>query len=523
MEYCSLNLYPPRKTNHRLLTKMDSSVVPTNVVSELLIPILKKILTNSKSSHLLRLDPKSNEIKLKIDKPHVGLIYLEAPYIALPAFDLLKLIERGKCCGYCGGVLKIYDNGKMKDDGNKSNREKQTLVDKHERYINGLDCSDCEVRWCDKQCKGLDFKHTILHHRPSNKSASHAFFDVNGNEKDTFFFDKWTKLKTILLNGNMDLIYNTFICILHLYYDPSLQPGFESLKCFTSDDEPQLERCIKSWNMEDIDLKSIWEDFLSCFKKFNVSYLKFLKYVAIFKLNNYNGSIYLIFSALTKSSTIQPNAKVEYYDGNKQHDYEEFSVRTGEDNSVHLVKEHVVDTPSVKPIYTNKTSGILDKKVIQVSNTSRISTTSQLVILDEDFSNPFDMEDDEIEFLSDGDSDSKIPKIVLPIFPSTTTQKNTTPKIRTASFTSSGASFGEGIIKYNRDQIREMLENMSHSMRLDEESSDEAEDAIEDEISSSVGSSVNRNIVSMMKNLQVNNAASQRRKSVKFEEKVTTI
>ncbi|GAV29227.1 hypothetical protein PMKS-002709 [Pichia membranifaciens] len=411
----------------------------------------------------------------------------------------------------------------MKDDGNKSNRQKQTHIEKHERYINGLDCSNCEVRWCDKQCKDLDFKHILLNHRPSNKSASHAFFDVDGNEKDIFYFDKWTKLKNLLVSDNLDVVYNTFMCIIHMYHDPNLGQGFESLRCVTCDSESQLENYISSWNiLKVIDLKTLWESFTDCFKKLNMTYLKFLKYMVIFKLNNYDGSIYLIFSALTKSDTLEPNVKVEYYDGVTQYDYEEFSVRTGEDNAVHMIKEHVVDRASVKPIYTNRSSGILDKKVIQVSNTSRISTTAPLVLPNEDFSNPADVEDDEIEFLSDGESDTKIPKIVLPVLPSST-QKNTTPKIRAASFTSSGASFGEGIIKYNRDQIREMLENMSHSMRLDEESSDEAEDAIDDEISSSVGSSMSRNIVSIVKNLQVNNTASQRRKSVKFEEKVTTI
>lgn len=502
---------------------MENCTIPTNVVTDTLNPILKKILSKSKSTHLIRLDTVTNEIKLKVDKPHLGLIYLESPYIAIPSFDLLKLIERGKCCGLCGGVLKIYDNGKMKDDGNKSTRQKQTHIEKHERYINGLDCSECEVRWCDKQCKDLDFKHMLLNHRPSNKSTSHTFLDVAGNEKDIFYFDKWTKLKNLLVSENLDVVYNTFMCIIQIYYDETLVQGFESLKCVVCDDESQLELYINSWNiLKVIDLKTLWQSFTGCFKKLNMSYLSFLKYVIIFKLNNYNGSIYLIFSAMTKSDSVESNVKVEYYDGATQYDYEEFSVRTGEDNAVHMIKEHVVDRASVKPIYTNRSSGILDKKVIQVSNTARVSNTAPLVLPDEDFSNPADVEDDEIEFLSDGESDTKIPKIVLPVLPSYT-QKTTNSKIRAASFTSSGASFGEGIIKYNRDQIREMLENMSHSMRLDEESSDEAEDAIDDEISSSVGSSISRNIVSMVKNLQVNNAASQRRKSVKFEEKVTTI
>ncbi|KAG0679917.1 SET domain-containing protein 5 [Pichia californica] len=502
---------------------MFQGEISTTFDKETLSQILKKIFSKSKSTHLLRLDTSSNEIKLKSDKPRLGLIYIEAPFITLPDFEVLKLIERGKCCSYCGEVLKIYDNGKMKDDGKKGNREKQTSIDKHERYINGLDCSNCEVRWCDKQCKGLDFKHNLLFHRPSNKSATHAFMSVDYIEKDTFFFDKWSKLKNYLVENNMKIIFNSIICLLHIYYDENLKSGYESLKCYDSNDESQLEIFIESWDILKVtDLKSIWEDFQSCFKKFKIEYIKFLKYIIIFRLNNYNGSIYLIFSALTKSHISDPNAKVEYYDGKTQHDYEEFSVQTDETKNVHIVKEVIVDSPSVRPIYTNKTSGMLDKKIIQVSNISKLPNNAQLILSDEDYSNPLDLDDDEIEIISDDESENKVPKLVLPL-PLTPQQKN--PKIRTASFTSSGASFGEGIIKYNRDQIREMLENMSHSNRLDEESSDETDDAIvlDDEVSSSFGSSVNKNLVAMVKNMQINNAAQQRRKSVKFEETVTTI
>lgn len=496
--------------------------IPSSLNSEKLNPLLKKILNKSKSAHLLRVDSTSNEIKLKTDKPHLGIIYIEAPYITLPHFDVLKLIERGKCCSYCGEVLKIYDNGKMIDDGNKGNRQRKTSFDKHDRYINGLDCSDCEVCWCDKQCKELDFRHRILSHRPTNKSATHAFIDVDGNDKDIFYFAKWDILKKKLTGNNMEIFYNTLICILHLYYDPSLVIGFESLRCYTSNDEQHLEKYIDSWNiLEAINLKKIWEEFQNCFKNFRLSYLKFLKYIIIFRLNNYNGSIYLIFSAIKKSDVLTPNSKVEYYDGITQRDYEEFSVISKGTNSIKLVKQYVVDKPSIKPIYTNKTSGILDKKIIQVTNTSKVTSDFPLIILEEDYSNPLDIVDDDIDFISDDESNNAIPKIILPITKSSSQQKN--PKIRTASFTSSGASFGEGIIKYNRDQIREMLENMSNSNRLDEESSDEAEEVIDDDLSSSGGSSVNKNFVSMVKNMQITNATAQRRKSVKFEETVTTI
>ena len=505
---------------------MDEDIIPTRVQKETLATLLKKIFSKSKSAHLLRYDSGSNEIKLRIDKLSLGIVCLEAPYILLPNYDLINLVEKGKCCSYCGAVLKIYDKGKMKDDGNKSDREKQTAQDKHERFVNGLDCFTCEVRWCDKQCKNLDFKHNLLYHRPSNKTASHNFTSVDGSEKDTFYFDRWKKVDKMVRSNNWDLVYNTLMCILHIYYDSNLKDGFESLKCFDSDEITVLESFImrKLTNNESIDLKTVWESFSICFKHFEMEYVQFLKYITIFQLNNYNGSIYLIFSSIKKSKTADPNLKVEYFDGNTTHVYEEFSLRTTETKSIKILSEEVIDDPSVKPIYTNRASGIVDKQIIEISSCDKITNLEELILPDQDYSNPVDVEDDDIAFISDDNSDIDVPKIILPVVKVKQTSNkldvNHIPKIRTASFTSSGASFGEGIIKYNRDQIREMLENISHNL-INEESDDE--NAI-DEVHSSTDSesTVSKNIVYLVKNLQIA-PNTQRRKSVKFEETVATI
>lgn len=489
--------------------------VPTKVQMDTLAPVLKKILSKSKASHSLRFESGSNEIKLKTEKQALGTICLEAPYIALPNFDLLKLIRLGKCCSYCGEVLKIYDTGKLKDDGNKQTREKQTTMEKQERYLNGLDCSNCEVRWCDKQCKDLDFKHELLTHRPANKSVSHPFVDCCGNEKDTFYFDKWVKLEKLLVGENMDVYYQVFMCLLHIYHDPTLKEGYESLKCVDFEDEFELEEYLGANVKGMYILKDLWSMFLECFKTFQMSYRDFLKYSIIYYMNNYSGSVYLIFSAITKSNTKPANIRVEYFTGNIQRDYEEFSVETKEDNSVRLVKHRVTDSTVIKPIYTNKTSGVLNKKIIQILSTEKVSTDCELVLKDEDYSNPLDIDDDEIGILSDDSTGVDLPKIILPV---STSKERRPSKIRAASFTSSGASFGEGIIKYNRDQIREMLENMSLTLKVDEESSDELDEVIVDEVPSTADSSVNKNIVNMMINLQVAPHSTQRRKSVKFAE-----
>lgn len=481
-----------------------------------LAPVVRNVLSKSKSGHPLRFDTNSNDPKLKLDKPNLGIVYLEAPYISLPNYDILKLIERGKCCAFCGSVLKIYDNGKMKDDGNKQNREKQTSIDKHERYLNGLDCANCECRWCDKQCKDLDFKHNLLYHRPANKNVTHPFINVTKIETDTFYYDKWSKLENIINEENLELCYKGIMCILQVYYDPNLKNGYESLKCLTSTNEIDYEKYLSKY-IERKKLIEVHELFNLCFKKNKILYLDFLKYLVIFDLNNYNGSIYLIFSAIKKSKTIEPNLKIEYFDGNTKTDYEEFVVKTGGHNSVQLFKHHITDNPMVKPIYTNKTSGIFDKKIIEIANLKGLTQNSELVLLDQDYSNPLDLENDEM--VSFNDKASNIPKIILPI--SNVNNIKMKPKVRNASFTSSGTSFGEGIIKYNRDQIREMLENMSNDF-INEESSDteDLDEAIDDDQSSGPFVLNDQDIVSMVRNLQNIPNATQRRKSVKFEESI---
>lgn len=502
---------------------------PTNIDTKVIAPYIKKIFSKSKATHSLRYDSLTDQIKLKTDKSKLGVLYIEAPFILLPHFDVLKLIETGKCCSYCGEVLKLYDVGKMKDDGNKASREKRTTADKHERFINGLDCSDCEGRWCDNQCKLLDFKHNFLHHRPMNKTTSHPFLDINGDDKDTFFFDNWKKIESLIIKENNDWLYNTIMCILHLYHDPSLEATFSALPCWDAKSSDEMKRFMTTKGLEsEISIEEIHSMLLACFKNLDLPLEKFLKYVSVYYLNNYHGSIYLIFSCLTKSASMEPNVKVEPFDGGLKHDFEEFVFKKTEDNNVCLFKTHHTDGTTLKPIYTNRTSGVVEKQLIQLVCSKMITTNDALVLTDQDYSNPLEPEDDEIAFISDEHDEADVPRLIVPVPPPSGDQnivlKTPNPKLRKASFTSSGNSFGEGIIKFNRDQIREMLENMSNNF-IDEESGDDADEAVMDDHSSSTGSvtDAEQKIVNAIKNLQINPSHNQRRKSVKFEDTVITI
>lgn len=499
---------------------MSRDSVPIKLNDGILFPLIRKILSKSKAAHPLRYDVHSNQIKLKADKSHLGVVYLEAPYILLPHWDRLELIKRGKCCSYCGEVLKLYDNGKMKDDGNKANLQKKSFIDKHERYVNGLDCSNCEGKWCDKDCKSLDFRHGLLYHRPTNKTASQNFTNTKGEEIDSFYYDNWKYLENILTTRGLDLCYMTIMTILHTYYDGEIKNGFEALRSLKSSNEKDYKQFlnIDTEETDEGSMENICKLFNKCFKNFNISFLDFLKYMTIFKLNNYNGSIYLIFSTIKKGIEAQSNIKIEYFT-EIERDFEEFSVKTNNDNSVTLVKRNIKDDTIVKPIYTNRTSGMIHKKVIQAVNTCKLVSDSELILPDIDYSNPLDLEDDEIGFIS-SDSNNQTPVIILPVSGGTDKNRRSS-RIRNASFTSSGASFGEGIIKYNRDQIREMLENMADT--LNEESSDESSESILDDPYLPGSSKTNPDIVTIVKNLQLESHVHHRRKSVKFEETVTTI
>lgn len=498
---------------------MHSETVPTTINYNVLGPILRKILSKNSSNHVLRFDTSKNQIKLKNDKSIPGPICLESPFIALPNFDILKLLDKGHCCGYCGEVLKIYDDGKMKDDGKKKNRLKQNSMEKHDRYINGLDCSDCNVKWCDSQCRRLDFRHQLLHHRPTNKTFSHPFTDINGKEIDTFYFENWNALQTELIARGLYMLYNTILCIFQVYFDSSLKETYESLLCIDSKEAQELEAYIKSLLIMDasVDIKKIWEGFNKVFKNYGIDYVDFLRYSIIYHLNNYNGSIYLIFATLTKSAEVDANAKVEYYNGAIQRDYEEFSmVPKTKSRDLHIVKHHITDETKVSQIYTNQKSCRLDKKILEISTIKKATAQDEIILSKQDYTNPLDLEDDELTFLPD--HTSTIPKIVVPIS-GDTNQKRRPSRV---SFTSSGASFGEGIIKYNRNQIREMLESMTETIEKDE-----LEEVIDDDNVSSVGSTVTivdkEKLVNMVKNLQIAPHATQRRKSVKFDDNVSDI
>ncbi|GME82276.1 unnamed protein product [Ambrosiozyma monospora] len=158
----------------------------------------------------------------------------------------------------------------------------------------------------------------------------------------------------------------------------------------------------------------------------------------------------------------------------------------------------------MKPIYTNRSSGMVNKKILKVTNFEPLFRGSTLVLRNVDYFNTAEDSSDEDSSSSESESESDdfdansistgetnasslfddepiTPKL-LQIPPMTTTNATANRTrtragsltcvtnansqgrrghVRNASFTSSGNSFGEGIIKYSRSQIRDMLMQMS--------------------------------------------------------------
>ncbi|GME78037.1 unnamed protein product [Ambrosiozyma monospora] len=237
-----------------------------------LYPYLSKILNKSKSNHSLKISPKSPHQKLELsqDQSSIGPVFMESPFILVPNFELLKLIKLGKCCSYCGDVLKVYDQGRMRDkdididdsdnspsrhhthnhgkngrkngnsgsngqggrskSGNRSTNEQQ----KHNRFLSGLDCDECESCWCSQECKDLDFRHELMFHRPTNKSMCHRFPVLAGPSSESgrsnglnFSYEGWCKMFDFIKSNQLDLIYYGVMVMLHLIHDQALIRPFD--------------------------------------------------------------------------------------------------------------------------------------------------------------------------------------------------------------------------------------------------------------------------------------------------------
>lgn len=409
----------------------------------------------------------------KEDLNPLELLFIESPLILIPNHSLKSLIKSGRACSKCGEVIKAYDSGIIKDI--KKNLDGL----KHERFLKGLDCDQCNIKWCCSKCKELDIWHDCLNHRPINKS------NTNQIGKDTIFWENLVNLKMELEDP---IKFGVFNCILECQYDSNVKELFESLP------------------LDEIDLKLDWGKFQGLinetFKNSNYDLDTIKKYVGIYQRNNYDGSIYLIFSNLRRGEDVDSdndssvNCKMELFNKDQCKSFDEIDINT------HLIKHINNKMAKLKPIYTSRGSN-LNKKLIQCKSISNLTSGQMLIIENLNYSNPKDNDDDDIIYWNE----SGFPKIIIP-------HEDINIKIkRRTSLTSSGASFGEGIIKYNREQIREMLQTSVIEENSDYLSEKEEEENDDDDNEEDDDDDIDEDeMFQKMKDLNV----STRRKSVRF-------
>ncbi|KAG7699727.1 hypothetical protein KL951_001444 [Ogataea haglerorum] len=398
--------------------------------------------------------PKNSNLKvsngaivLRHDMTNLGTLYLEAPYFLIPPFDLVKLVEVGKCCSYCGETLKIYDKGRLRD------KEAHDVSDqKHMRFMSGLDCGDCSSRWCSQNCRKLDFCHSFLNHQPTNKGMTNQITNSRG-EKLVLLYDRWVSFKKAIHEKSLELAHCGLYVTLQLFYYPELREGYMSMRNVVAEQRDEFLG-------REIDFTTLYEEMTACFKDFKLSEDEFLDCLSIFKLNNYNSGVYPLTSYLSDPSG-EINCSISPFETSIAHDYEDFRIDVVDEHNVTLTKQRHLESYR-KPIHTSTLK--IDKKIIIVSSMRNIKSCEKLVA----------GESHETGSACSSSDNSSMEKITAPIphrFPGKARNQ------RNASFTSSGNSFGEGIIKYNRDQIREMLVEMS----LDSDDS-EAETPIQLEV-----------------------------------------
>ncbi|KAH3674730.1 hypothetical protein WICPIJ_009497, partial [Wickerhamomyces pijperi] len=175
--------------------------------------------------------------------------------MVVPPFDLIKLIEVGKCCCYCGDTLKVYDKGRLKD------KDVHDISDeKHARFMSGLDCADCSCKWCSQSCRKQDFSHSMLHHQPTNKAMTNQLTNSRG-EKLILLYDRWVSFRKRILEQNLEWVYCGLYVALQLFHNPELKDGFMGLRQVSREDQMDFLG-------PDTDYFTLYEDLAGCFKNF---------------------------------------------------------------------------------------------------------------------------------------------------------------------------------------------------------------------------------------------------------------
>lgn len=416
----------------------DSYHPPPSQPSEgnnLLVKALKKAFKKAKTLPL-RVDPKTGEIKLTADRYQLGTLFLETPFMFFPDYERINLIGAGKACAYCGGVLKVDDAGRMRDS---PNLKRPSTDSKMNRYMSGLDCNECALRWCSPGCHEADWSHSMLHHRPENRSGTSQFIDCDGNHIDLLKYDSWHKLMMMIITQGLEVCYYGVLTVLQIHHDHTLRGPFSELHSGTSDDILEQADYIR---VPFETLEEVYELLMNCFKKLDLRFDEFVRYLAIHRCNNYAGSIYLVASSLKRTAD-DSNCRVDLYDAEAADQIESIIFKPTQPGSVEVIRESYLHEKK-EPIHTCRRSPGCTS-ILKVTNMTKLAKSQVLTLKDADYTVPSDNED--AIFIEE--MDDTITMLKAPPQSNRRTSR--------ASFTSSGSSFGEGIIKYNRQQIRDML------------------------------------------------------------------
>lgn len=221
-------------------------------------------------------------------------IFEDTPAVVVPPMEKLLLMRAGKACSLCGSSVSHTA---------------------HSILMNGLDCSECDVVWCSKDCKKKDITHASLKHTRSRTRQ----ISLNG----WFNYERFCKKNVFEAAYSFGVIYAAIL--LDKNGNEGILEKFQPL-CEVSQrlrkklsDSTNLGGTldVSSGAISSDDPEPMWQEAYNLFciafpESHDIDMETFLTYIGKFNINQVAGQIYPAYAFINHDC--EPNVRYEIDD-----------------------------------------------------------------------------------------------------------------------------------------------------------------------------------------------------------------